>query len=92
MKQDQSDIKNNICGRQIYLIRTGQYDKKHKKITQDLLATRLQIAGLDIDRTAISKIESGRRSLKDIEVIFFAKVLKIPINVLFESASGNEIS
>ena len=92
MKANKFNNKNNICGRQIHLIRTGKYDKQHEKISQDLLAARLQVAGLDIDRTAISRIETGKRMLKDIEVIFFAKVLKIPINVLFESASGNEIS
>ena len=83
MKPYKYHIKKNICGRQIYLIRTGQYDKKHEKITQDILAARLQIVGLDIDRTAISKIESGSRFLKDSEVLLFAEALKVPVEVLF---------
>lgn len=84
MQQEQSKSKNNICGKQIHLIRTGKYDKKHEKITQDSLAARLQITGLDIDRTAISRIESGKRQLKDLEVYVFAKVLKVPIEVLYD--------
>ena len=83
MIPNEHNTKKNICGKQIYLIRTGQYDKKHKRITQDLLAARLQIAGLDIDRTAISKIESGIRSLTDDEVLFFAEVLEVPVEVLY---------
>lgn len=88
MNAKQSNNKN-ICGKQIHLIRTGQYDKKHKKITQDILAARLQIVGLDIDRTAISRIESGGRFLKDSEVLLFAEALKVPIEVLYDSTDNN---
>ncbi|MBR3919657.1 MAG: helix-turn-helix transcriptional regulator [Clostridia bacterium] len=89
MKANQSNNKNNICGRQIHLIRTGKYDKQHEKISQDLLAARLQIVGLDIDRTAISRIESGGRFLKDSEVLLFAEALKVPIEVLYDSTDNN---
>ena len=85
MNAKQSNNKKNICGKQIHLIRTGQYDKKHKKITQDILAARLQVTGLDIDRTAISRIESGGRFLNDFEVVLFAKVLKVPVEVLYNN-------
>lgn len=88
MNAKQSNNKN-ICGKQIHLIRTGQYDKKYKKITQDILAARLQIVGLDIDRTAISRIESGGRFLKDSEVLLFAEALKVPIEVLHDSTDNN---
>ena len=90
MNAKQSNNKKNICGRQIHLIRTGQYDKKHKKKTQDILATRLQIVGLNIDRTAISRIESGNRSLTDDEVLFFAKVLNVPIEILYDISTDND--
>lgn len=84
MNPMQFNNKKNLCGKQIYLVRTGQYDKKYKKITQDELAARLQVIGLDIDRTAISKIESGNRSLTDEEVLLFAKVLNVPVAVLYD--------
>ena len=89
MKANKSNNKNNICGRQIHLIRTGKYDKQHEKISQDLLAARLQVAGLDIDRTAISRIETGKRMLKDTEVITFAKVLNVPLAVLYDINTDN---
>ena len=88
MNAKQSNNKN-ICGKQIHLIRTGQYDKKYEKITQDILAARLQIVGLDIDRTAISRIESGSRFLKDSEVLLFAEALKVPVEILFNMISDS---
>ena len=89
MDNKQSNNKRNICGKQIHLIRTGQYDKKHPKITQEMLAARLQVLGLDIDRTAISRIETGKRMLKDTEVITFAKVLNVPLAVLYDINTDN---
>lgn len=44
---------------------------------------------LDIDRTEISKIESGIRSLTDNEVLFFAKVLEVPIEILYDISTDN---
>lgn len=79
---------NNICGKQIYRIRAGLYDSRHKKISQETLAARLQVSGLDMDRTIISKIESGARALKDFEIITFAQVLNVPVQVLFESVES----
>ena len=89
MNAKKANNRKNICGRQIHLIRTGKYDKQHKKISQDLLAARLQVTGLDIDRTAISRIETGKRMLKDKEVITFAKVLNVPVIVLYEISTDN---
>jgi len=36
------------------------------KVSQELLAARIQSLGLNIDRTAISKIETGRRYVSDV--------------------------
>ena len=57
--------------------RTGQ------KVTQEQLATRLQSLGVDLDRTAISKIEIGRRPMTDIEIIAVAKALDVTVASLF---------
>lgn len=64
-----SDNKNNICGKNIAKIR------KEIKISQRELADRLQLAGLDVDKNAIQRIESGQRFVTDIELIAFKKVL-----------------
>ena len=60
-----NDGKNNICGKSIAAIR------KDMKISQRILADRLQIYGLDVDKNAIQRIEAGKRFVTDIEVIAF---------------------
>ncbi len=54
-------------------------------LTQDDLAARLQLAGLDnIDRVAVAKIESQIRSLYDFEAIVLAQVLKVTYETLMD--------
>jgi transcriptional regulator with XRE-family HTH domain len=48
-----------------------------KKITQADLAARLQLAGWEIDRVGVAKIEGGLRQVTDIEVKKLAKVLNV---------------
>lgn len=55
-------------------------------ITQIDLVARLQVLGMIIDQSSISKIESGRRPVSDIEVNALAKALRIPLEKLFERA------
>ena len=63
-------------------IREARY-RAGQKVTQQQLAARLQTLGLDLDRTAISKIESGRRPITDIEIIAICKALGIKVANLF---------
>lgn len=63
------DGTNNICGTNI-----TKYRKK-MKISQRVLAERLQLAGLDIDKNAIQRIECGKRFVTDIEILAIGKVL-----------------
>ncbi len=51
-------------------------------ITQVELAARLQVAGLMLDQTAISKIEAGRRPVLDLEVVALSKALSVSANWL----------
>jgi len=60
--------------------------RKELQVTQMGLAAQLQLLGISIDRSAIAKLESGRRPASDIEVAAIAKVLKVPISWLFEEA------
>ena len=41
------------------------------------LADMLQLLGLDLDKNAIQRIESGKRFVTDIELRYFAKVLNV---------------
>jgi transcriptional regulator with XRE-family HTH domain len=53
-------------------------------ITQKELVARLQILGITIDQSGLSKIENGNRPVSDIEVDALAKALKVPVSFLFE--------
>lgn len=47
--------------------------RENKKIIQDELATKLQIAGCDITRSAIAKIEVGQRHIYSDEIVLIKK-------------------
>lgn len=47
------------------------------KLTQDGLAAQLQLRGVDLDRTAITKIERQQRPVSDIELAALAAVLGV---------------
>ena len=46
-------------------------------LSQVDLAARLQVLGLKIDQSAISKIEQGSRPVLDVEVVALAKALEV---------------
>ena len=60
---------NNLCGEKIALLRTALH------ISQRELADRMHLAGLDMDKNAIQRIEAGKRFVTDIEIVGFSKVL-----------------
>ncbi len=69
---------NNICGKAIY-----EYRKKHN-ISQRKLADMLQLAGLDIDKNAIQRIEAGKRFVTDIEIKFLSNTLGLTYQDLLD--------
>jgi transcriptional regulator with XRE-family HTH domain len=56
-------------------------------MSQQKLATRLQVYGVRIDRSAIAKIESGRRPVSDIEVAGIVQALGLELTWLFADSS-----
>lgn len=62
---------NNLCGQKVKALR----EKLSPKTSQKKLADMLQIAGLDVDKNAVQRIESGQRFVTDIELRTLAKVL-----------------
>ena len=70
------DGRNNVCGKKIAQLRMEM------KISQRELADRMQLAGLDIDKNAIQRIECGKRFVTDIELIAFTKVLDVSFEAL----------
>jgi transcriptional regulator with XRE-family HTH domain len=69
---------NNICGSNVAQFR------KALNISQRELADRLQLAGLDIDKNAIQRIECGKRFVTDIEIIYICKVLNVTYTDLLD--------
>ena len=67
----------NIVGRQVAKIRNLN------GLSQSAMATACQLAGWDISRETIAKIESGFRWVGDFEVIKLARVLQVPVITLF---------
>lgn len=72
--------KNNICGCRIKEIRQNL----SVKTSQRMLAEKLQVAGLDIDKNGIQRIESRERFVTDIELKKFAEVLNVSYQELLD--------
>ncbi|MBR2296218.1 MAG: helix-turn-helix transcriptional regulator [Clostridia bacterium] len=53
-------------------------------MTQELLATRLQLMGCDITRSAIAKIEVGQRHLYPDEIILIKEILETTFEEIFD--------
>ena len=70
------DGRFNRCG---YIV--AECRKKMGK-SQRQLADMLQIAGLDIDKNAIQRIEAGKRFVTDIELVYLAQVLRLSYDEL----------
>ena len=56
----------------------------NKVLSQRGLARELQLAGYDMDKNVITRIETGQRYVTDIELTALSKVLNVRIDVLIE--------
>lgn len=70
--------RNNICGEKIYQLRK----KAVPKMSQRILAEELQLLGIDVDKNAIQRIESGKRFVTDIELIALKEIFKVSFDEL----------
>lgn len=73
------DGKCNVSGSMIRKLR------EEAGLSQEQLATRLQLAGLNLNQKAVSRIETGDRVIPDFELIFFSEVLRIPVHRLLDT-------
>lgn len=64
---------NNISGKNIARFRKAM----KKPNSQRALADKMQLMGIDLDKNAIQRIESGQRFVTDIELKAFAKLFNI---------------
>ena len=65
------DGRFNLCGKRVReaRIKAG--------MSQDTLAAKLQLAGLQIGQMAVSRIETGKRVVRDFELPVIAGVLGV---------------
>ena len=80
LKSQLKTPRKNIIGHKVRSARL----KLRPKVTQEDLVGRLAALGIHMDRSAISKIESGIRQLPDYEIEALAKALKVKPGWFFE--------
>lgn len=80
-KNKAEDGANNVCGKKIKLYREALPATPSQKEFSDML----QIAGLDLDKNAIQRIESGKRFVTDIELRVISRVLKVSYQELLDT-------
>lgn len=70
------DSRCNASGPQIKALREAA------RLSQEQLAAKVQLAGLNLNQKAISRIETVDRVVPDYELIFFSEALGAPIEQL----------
>ena len=75
--------RNNVCGIMVAKLR------KAEGISQRELADRLQRDGLDVDKNAVQRIESGQRFVTDIELLHLSRVLRVSLEELLSGEEQN---
>lgn len=72
-----ADGRNNLCGLEIARLRTV------RKWSQRQMADQLQLIGLNLDKNAIQRIESGQRFITDIEMKAIAALFGCTVDDLY---------
>ena len=70
--------RNNLCGERVRELRLSY----PTKMSQRALADKLQLLGIDVDKNAIQRIESGKRFVTDIELKALATVFAVSLDKL----------
>ena len=63
--------RKNICGERVHEAR------RRLKLSQEQLAARLQVSGVNIERDSISRIEIGTRFVADYEIVALSRALEV---------------
>ena len=71
--------RNNLCGEKIRELRLGY----PTKLSQRALADKMQLIGIDVDKNAVQRIESGKRFVTDIELKAFSEIFGVSTDELF---------
>lgn len=85
MYKNKFGLRNNICGMTIRRLRLSS----EQTMSQRALADLMQLEGIDLDKNAIQRIESGQRFITDIELVAFAKVFNVSVASLYTDNNCN---
>ena len=77
-KNRNKDGTANICGAKIAILRK----QMRPKVSQRAFADKIQLAGVDLNKNAIQRIESGQRFVTDIELKVISTVLNVSADEL----------
>ena len=79
-KHKTKDGKRNLCGSKIKELRK----KLPGRVSQRMIAEQMQLKGIDMDKTAIRRMENGERYVTDIELKALCEIFEISLNFLLE--------
>lgn len=68
----------NLISKQLIALR------KRDKLSQRDLANLLQLSGIDIDKNVITRIETQKRFVTDLEIKAFAKIFNVSYEYLID--------
>lgn len=80
MFKNKNNLSNNICGKNVRRLRY----KSSPYLSQRKFAERLSQTGIELNKNAIQRIESGQRFVTDIELIAMAKVFDVAVEELIQ--------
>ena len=75
-KHKTSDGNCNLSGRKICVLRKNMLGE----ISRMQLADKMKLKGIDMDKTAIRRIENGERYITDIELKMFCEIFRVSSN------------
>ena len=80
MFKNKNEGRNNLCGEKVRELRLAY----PSKLSQRALADKMQLIGIDVDKNAIQRIESGKRFVTDIELKAFSEIFDVTVDELLK--------
>lgn len=78
MKKLEYNGQRNICGERV------RRERVTRRISQERLAAKMQMRGVEIEQDAISRVEAGERLVTDYELRAFAAIFEVPVESLLD--------
>lgn len=65
--------------------------RQNKNLTQEELATKLQLCGSKMSRSTLGNIESGKRNIKASDLVLLTEILEVDYKEFFKVDYKNEL-